>query len=48
VVNRLRSEHVVSYAARQDRATLPALRAALADPAWARRRAAVLHWEFYG
>jgi hypothetical protein len=48
VVYRLRPEHVADYAARRDRATPAALRAALAEHAWARRRAAVLHWELYG
>jgi hypothetical protein len=48
VVFRLRPEHVATYAARRDRATPAALRAALVEHAWARRRAAVLHWELYG
>ncbi len=43
VVYRLRPEHVAVYAARRRSATPAALRAALVEHAWTRRRAAVLH-----
>ncbi len=48
VVYRMRPEHVARYAACRVRATSAAMRAALVEHAWTRRRAAVLHWEMYG